>query len=452
MPRGLQHGCGQGRVSAAVLHFLPRLPACRRQLPASWGTLPAQSRDVCHLPTDCAARTYLTCILTIGLEQARASLQALRGAGVAVLRFDAAADDDDDDDDDEDDDGGDGGDDVALPYPLDSLAGHTSLVDIELCARGAVGDWGHLFHLTQLEQLRLDDLPASFHAQGGQQMSRLARLQGLQLGGCSCRELPGLSALTALTSLSIQGNEPLADGWQHLRPLQQLLEVSVRSCWLAEVPEALSSLTRLTFLSLADNPDIEGGWQHLQPLQRLAVLHLSWTGLLELPEALSSLTALTAIFLAGNKDMDGSSDSWQHLRPLAKTLRELNMCDCVAVVPLELSCLTALTSLDLSNSIVEPYCWERLSPLQALQQLCIDGRALHELPHEFSALTALTSLRVGGPKVLQGGWRHLRPLRQLRQLCIHDDYISEGLAGLPAELSELRAHNTLLEFAAHSDV
>jgi hypothetical protein len=67
------------------------------------------------------------------LEQARASLQALRGAGVAVLRFDAAADDDDDDEDD------DGGDDVALPYPLDSLAGHTALVDIELSARGAVG-------------------------------------------------------------------------------------------------------------------------------------------------------------------------------------------------------------------------------------------------------------------------------------------------------------------------
>jgi hypothetical protein len=385
----------------------------------------------------------------MGLEQARACLQALRGAGVTVLRFDVAVDDDDDDD--NDDDGGDG-DNFGLPYPLDALAGHTSLVDIELSARGAVGDWGHLFQLTQLEQLRLDDLPPSFHAQGGQQMSRLARLQSLQLGGCSRRELPSLSALTALTSLSIQGNEPLADGWQHLRPLQQLLEVSVRSCWLAEVPEGLSSLTRLTFLSLADNPDIEGGWQHLQPLQRLAVLHLSWTGLAELPAALFSLTALTALFLAGNKDLEGSSDSWQHLRPLAKTLRELNMCDCdVGVVPLELSSLTALTSLDLSNSIVESYCWGRLSPLQALQQLCIDSWALDELPHEFSALTALTSLRVGGAKVLQRGWRHMRPPRQLRQLCIHDDYTSEGLAGLPAELAELRAHNTLLEFAAHSD-
>jgi hypothetical protein len=36
MPRGLQHGCGQGRVSAAVLHFLRRLPAC---LPAALGCL-----------------------------------------------------------------------------------------------------------------------------------------------------------------------------------------------------------------------------------------------------------------------------------------------------------------------------------------------------------------------------------------------------------------------------
>jgi hypothetical protein len=111
-------------------------------------------------------------------------VQALRGAGVAAIwlpnnRF------------------------APRTFPLDALAGHTDLRELDLSQLKLSGKWAPLWQLAQLQQLLLHDPPASF-LKHCCHISRLAGLQSLKLSFAGVAQLPAeLSALTALTNLNI---------------------------------------------------------------------------------------------------------------------------------------------------------------------------------------------------------------------------------------------------------
>ena len=83
-------------------------------------------------------------------------------------------------------------------------------------------------------------------------------------------ELPqDLSALTQLLCLDLSYNTRLADGWQHLVPLQHLKCLRLACCGMREVPTELSALVSLSSLDFFGNRQLKRGWQRWRPLQQL---------------------------------------------------------------------------------------------------------------------------------------------------------------------------------------
>lgn len=243
-----------------------------------------------------------------------------------------------------------------LPAALAQLTTATTRLRLRApptCRNYITGGWQHLRPLAgglqalELRAFNLPELPAVLSeltaltalAVGGnpigywdtgtsslQYLQPLARLADLDLHNCSLRELPAaLAQLTALTRLDLAANQRLtggtAAGWQHLRPLRQLRELSAACCGLQQLPPDFSALTALTRLSLASNDGLKGGWEHLQPLQQLADLSLDNCGLREVPEGLSHLVGLARLDLGRNREWLGAGH--QHLRrlPVLECLR-----------------------------------------------------------------------------------------------------------------------------------
>lgn len=177
--------------------------------------------------------------------------------------------------------------------------------------------------------------------------------------GCPVAALSGqLSAMTALTNLSLAGNKNVLGAGQNpvalapLADLQQLQCLDLSWCGLMAVPELLAPAA-LTQLRLAGNSSLgrAAGGQDLSALAPLAARHqlqcldLSWCGLMAVPGQLSALTAQTQLDLEGNINLAGG---WQHLRPLV-CLRNLDLTGLLLPggVPPELSELPTLTCLKL---------------------------------------------------------------------------------------------------------
>lgn len=104
-------------------------------------------------------------------------------------------------------------------------------------------------------------------------------------------------------------------------------------------------------------------------------------------------------------------------------------------MPEQLSALTALTRLDLSDNSRRAGGWQHLIPLTQLQDLYLSGPGLTAVPEHVSALIALTRLDLSAISLLDIGWRHLVPLTQLRNILLN----GVPLPGLkpPPELATL---------------
>ena len=70
-----------------------------------------------------------------------------------------------------------------------------------------------------------------------------------------------------MTSLMLSNND-LKHGWEHLRLLRQLEELTLEFCGLTEVSTALAGVESVNLRSNR----IEWGWQHLRSLTRLRKL------------------------------------------------------------------------------------------------------------------------------------------------------------------------------------
>ena len=342
-------------------------------------------------------------------------------------------------------------------FSLDSLAGLTFLESLNLVFCHVTGSCAHLAPLTRLGRLCMSwcslshvpreiagltglsflDLSDNVRLGGGCQWQHLAplrqQLRHLSLRQCGLAEvLEALSLLTGLSLLDLSYDFNVAGGWQHLLPLQQLQVLNLDGCQqLTAVPLAVSSMTALHELHLSEAP-LEGGWQHLLPLGHLRALSLRSCCLTDVPWEVSVLTCLTRLNISENYDIEVG---WQHLRPLRQLL-DLDISGCnLTQVPKALSCLVHLSVLNLgSNSITSG--WQRLLPLRQLRELALNGCDLAKVPKAVSELTALTALNLAANRELKGGsWQRLLPLQQLQHLCLTHC----GLREVPRELRALKA-------------
>ncbi|EFN50796.1 hypothetical protein CHLNCDRAFT_141839 [Chlorella variabilis] len=178
-------------------------------------------------------------------------------------------------------------------------------------------------------------------------LARLTRLTSLELPlhfkFVASGDAANLWQLTALQRLRLESS--LCTGaWRGLAALSQLQHLEI-NCGAVppfkDLPAGLSTLTALTHLDLStlklppqEHAILPQHLQRLSLLQHLSLyrvatsddvmlqhLELSFCDLAAVPEQLSALTALTRLNLSDNDTMVGG---WQHLRPLTR-LRELDL-------------------------------------------------------------------------------------------------------------------------------
>ena len=345
----------------------------------------------------------------------------------------------------------------SIMLPLHDLAGYTQLHGLRelVCSTFLHYDLFQLQHAQPLSQLEVLDFTRMQTAAGADNsLAALPRLRELNLRGSDLHAVPAsLSSLTRLTRLSL-GTTDVSDGWQHL-PLQ-LEQLDLSNVELnATVPLQLTRLTRLTELDLSNNEELED-LDTLRLLSSLARLNLEdsrlsnaeflefpsalqWlsleeTELAEIPMALTLLTGLTSLDLTANQLEDG----WQHLAGMQRLahLRLVN-CGCMEV-PQVLSQLTALTSLNLGvNDIASG--WQHVASMPQLESLQLFSCNLAAVPQALSQLTALTCLSMNFNSI-SSGWQHLAGMQHLACLSLRQCSLA---AAVPHVFSQLTALTSL---------
>ncbi len=244
-----------------------------------------------------------------------------------------------------------------------------------------------------------------------QNLSRLKRLEGLDLGGhpLTCGELVELSRCKALTDLSLYDMNLEQGALDELARFEVLTNLSIWNCGLTEVPSDLTMLSRLVELKLIYNEisEIPAELLHLpglralslcgNPLQRLpeSVLELhelreldmsgiQQTPLLAIARGLKRLTCLTA-------DGCGVTDLPQPLFSL-KALKVLRLGDNqLTTIPDQIGELTKLQSLALYNNHLRSLP-SSLCSLEELAWIHVGENALAELPPDIGNLQRLETL------------------------------------------------------------
>lgn len=142
-------------------------------------------------------------------------------------------------------------------------------------------------------------------------------LRHLDLHGCGMAEVPAvMAALAGLTHLDLSYNLPSPASLARVLPcLAALKSLNLEHCDLAEVPPGVAALTCLTFLSFCD--ELQGGWEYLRPLARLRNLTLACALLHTLPRDLTALQALRVLNLSHVSPRHG----WRHLLALPRLRR-----------------------------------------------------------------------------------------------------------------------------------
>lgn len=364
---------------------------------------------------------------------------------------------------------------VQLASALPVLSGQP-VTDLRLVSVGLSG----LLQLSALASLtQLYSLLASHCSAGGSTLgsspnalTSLTALQCLGLEWCRLRQLPvGMSRLTRLTRLTLNGNSQLGSSASLAQVLPQLTALqylSLKDCHLTQLPDALaSSLTNLTHLDLGSHNRLSPAiLESLTSLTALQWLSLSASALRQLPEDMSALTRLTFLQLGNNRNLStgslgavlqhlvrlrglwlsyiphladpGSLDGLLHVLRGLPELQSLWLRECgLTELPEGMTALSSLTHLDLRSNLdgLAPASLDRVLPnLTALRSLDLSSCCLVEVPAGISSSTCLTHLNLNFNPI-RCGWHHLRPLARLCELKL----AHAGLAELPPDLTALQA-------------
>ena len=257
-------------------------------------------------------------------------------------------------------------------------------------------------------------------------LSALTALQRLRLHNNELTgEIPALSALTALTQLFLYGNQ-LTGEIPALDTLTALTHLLLYGNQLTEGIPALDTLTALTRLSLHDN-QLTGEIPALDALTALTYLSLNDNQLTEEIPALDTLTALTYLSLHNNQ-LTGEIPALDALTAL--TYLSLHNNQLTGGIP-ALDALTALTYLSLhDNQLTEEI--PALDALTALQQLHLHNNQLTgEIP-DLSVLTNLTDLYLSNNQLTESIPDWLNALPALVHLSLHDNRLTGEIPDLSA--------------------
>lgn len=242
---------------------------------------------------------------------------------------------------------------------------------------------------------------------------------------------PSVSGFSKLQKLDLSSNQLRGEVAPALSSLNNLVRLDISHNRLTGDPAALIiPLFNLKEISIGNNnfafADLNS---FLQNFPALRVLDLSQLGLTAVPSNISTLTSLESLNLSNNT----ISQNFGALSALAN-LKELNFSgNQLTQIPSQLSSLTGLTSLDLSRNLFSTSYSAALASLKNLEWLSLADNQITAFPTELSQLKKLVHFNISDNKI-SGGFGSLLVLKYLEQLYLDKNLIS-GI--FPAELLQL---------------
>lgn len=242
---------------------------------------------------------------------------------------------------------------------------------------------------------------------------------------------PSVSGFSKLQKLDLSSNQLMGEIAPALSSLNNLVRLDISHNRLTGDPAALIiPLFNLKEISIGNNnfafADLN---TFLQNFPALRVLDLSQLGLTAVPSNISTLTSLESLNLSNNT----ISQNFGALSALAN-LKELNFSGNQLIqIPSQLSSLTGLTSLDLSRNLFATSYSAALASLKNLEWLSLADNQITAFPTELSQLKKLVHFNISDNKI-SGGFGSLLVLKDLEQLYLDKNLIS-GI--FPAELLQL---------------
>jgi len=242
---------------------------------------------------------------------------------------------------------------------------------------------------------------------------------------------PSVSGFSKLQKLDLSSNQLMVEIAPALSSLNNLVRLDISHNRLTGDPAAaIIPLFNLKEISIGNNnfafADLN---TFLQNFPALRVLDLSQLGLTAVPSNISTLTSLESLNLSNNT----ISQNFGALSALAN-LKELNFSGNQLIqIPSQLSSLTGLTSLDLSRNLFATSYSAALASLKNLEWLSLADNQITAFPTELSQLKKLVHFNISDNKI-SGGFGSLLVLKDLEQLYLDKNLIS-GI--FPAELLQL---------------
>ena len=222
-------------------------------------------------------------------------------------------------------------------------------------------------------------------------LSRMTRLEILDLRGNDMTDLTPLSGLNHLKELRLSGDIEGNEGITDLTPLKDLSSLKVLHLPAANLEDLtpLSGLTRLEDLALTD-PSGDHGFVEditpLAPLVNLKELYLKIAVISDLTP-LSGMTQLESLRIRAENYVTDYS-------PLSemKHLKELEMAENQFPQAVDISPLSSLTSLESLRMGCNVQDLEPLRNLSSLRKLMLDGRTSGSGDDVFDSLEPLSAL------------------------------------------------------------
>ncbi|WRX33072.1 Leucine-rich repeat - like 10 [Theobroma cacao] len=253
-------------------------------------------------------------------------------------------------------------------------------------------------------------------------MAGLRKLIVLNLEGCyvTAACLDSISALVALAYLNLSRCCLTDDGCDKFSGLTNLESLNLDSCKIGN--EGLANLTGLSLLKSLELSDTEvgsNGLRHLSGLTRLETLNLSFTLVTDSGlKRLSGLTALKSLNLDARQITDAGLSALTSLTGLMHL--DLFGARISDIGTNYLRCLRNLQSLEICGGGLTDAGVKNIKDLASLtilnlsQNCSLTNKSLELI----SGLTALVSLNVSNSHITNDGLPYLKPLKNLRSLSL----------------------------------
>ncbi|KAH7688533.1 RNI-like protein [Dioscorea alata] len=305
------------------------------------------------------------------------------------------------------------------------LRGLTKLksLNIKYCNSVTDEDMEHLSGLHKLSYLDLLGCPVTFASL--ETISGFTSLLQLNLNRCDLSDVgcQKLSELIQLKDLNLGYNGITNACLINLKGLTNLESLNLEYCQISsEGLLSIEGLTSLRTLELSET-GVEA-LSHLSGLHNLENLNLSCTSVEDDNlAALSTLTSLKSL----NLDHLEISDASLPFLSIFSGLTHLDLSGCCLFgFGMGYLYFTNLQSLEISDGFLNDFCTRSIKDLTSLKllNLSYNSEITDVTLERISGLTALCSLNLSNTAVTGAGLRHLKPLTNLRSLYLNNTRMS----------------------------